>query len=428
MKKMIAFLVLCLSSLALLSVTSIASAASASSAQDVFDEVNYYLVLNYGGFSKSDVKTFSDKYQPQITRACMDRVNSCPPEAAYPVVDNMLLELADKHTQFVPGESARVKAIFAGTATNKGFGINLTQLENRSGAFVEAVSEGSSGQEAGVKRGDWLLGINGLTLGSDLEKISELWLAAQNNLETSSLVISRQNKTLVVRLKPKELNALELPTLSLRDDGVGILKIPSFALKPRVIGLAIHERVLEAQRRGTKALVVDLRGNGGGVLLDEMAGVSAFIPDGLKRNLVSRNAFAGFDAQYTSGEISQFQNGITRLVYSVAKPAKWTLPVAVLVNAGSASASEFFSLDVQNAKRGAVVGEVTAGVANTAISGFGLSDGSYLFVTIAKSLRPDGTAFPEFVTPDLAVKDDLDQLNRTGRDAVLEAALGTLKD
>ena len=47
-----------------------------------------------------------------------------------------------------------------------------------------------------------------------------------------------------------------------------------------------------------------------------------------------------------------------------------------------------------------------------------ISDGSFLFVTVAKNLRPDGTAFPEFVTPDVLVKDDLEFLNRTGHDAL----------
>ena len=416
MKKIIVWLVVALSGFAL-----------ASPAQDVFDEVNYFLVLNYGGFSSANVRGFSDKYQPQIMAACMDRVDTCPAVATYPVIDTMMAELADKHTYFIPGAAARVRSIFAGTATNQSFGIRLTQVKNRVGAFVDDVVMGSSGQEAGIKRGDWLLGINGQTLINDPENIGDIWFAAQQSSDLSSLVISRQNKTMTVRLKPRVQNATELPNLSLRDDGVAILKIPTFALTPRVIGLAIHERVLEAQQKSAKAMIVDLRGNGGGVIVDAMAGVSAFLADGLERHLLSKNAFANFEAKYELGNITQIFNGKPRVLYTIPKPAKWRLPVAVLVNSQSASASEFFSLDFQNAKRGAVIGEVTKGVANTAISGFTISDGSFLFVTVAKNLRPDGTAFPEFVTPDVLVKDDLEFLNRTGHDALLEKALEIFK-
>jgi carboxyl-terminal processing protease len=101
------------------------------------------------------------------------------------------------------------------------------------------------------------------------------------------------------------------------------------------------------------------------------------------------------------------------VTYKVAQAAKWSLPMAVLVNDSSASAAEFFGLDIQTAKRGLVIGERTYGVANTAVAGIKISDGSFLLITVAKSVRPDGTAFPEFVTPDLTVKDDLVLLKRS---------------
>ncbi len=67
---------------------SISSAATVS-AQDVFDEVNYFLVLNYGGFSSANVRGFADQYQPKLDAACKDK-SACPAENAYLVIEAML--------------------------------------------------------------------------------------------------------------------------------------------------------------------------------------------------------------------------------------------------------------------------------------------------------------------------------------------------
>ncbi len=408
--------------LGVLSLSLSLSNAATVSAQDVFDEVNYFLVLNYGGFSSANVRGFADKYQPKLDAACKDKA-VCPAENAYPIIETMLEELGDNHTHFIAGGAKQILAYFSGTGSSTSFGLNL-QVLNESRVFVGDVIEGSSAEKAGFKRGDWILGLNGNALTTP-EKLFEAWAVAESNKNSSKITVFRQGKTLTIRLAPQTLPSLRLPSLTLRSDGVAVLKVPGFIPTPKV-GQTIHALVLETQAKKAKAIIVDLRNNGGGKLEDAMAGVSAFIPDGLERRMVSKQPLANFQAVYNQGGIEQVINGQKRLTYKVTPAAKWTLPMAVLVNSMSASAAEFFGLDIQTAKRGLVIGERTYGVANTAVAGVKISDGSFLLVTVAKSVRPDGTVFPEFVTPDIAVQDNLELLNRTGRDAVLEKALETL--
>jgi carboxyl-terminal processing protease len=408
--------------LALFSLAFTTSSAATITAQDVFDEVNYYLVLGYGGFSSANVRGFSDKYQPKIDAACKDKP-VCPAENAYPVIEAMMEELNDTHTFFGAGAATRVQAFFSGTGSSTGFGLDV-RIEPGSRVFVDDVIEGSSGEKAGFKRGDWILGLNGQAF-TNVEELFDAWSKAEASKEVSSIVVFRKGHSSVIRLEPQTLSSVRLPSLKLRDDGVAILRIPSFLPSPK-IGLAIHELVLSAQAKNAKAMIVDLRGNGGGAIEDQMAGVSAFIPDGLTRRFVSKQVIFNYEATYNQGSIERVLNGQKREVYKITKPAKWNLPVAVLVNSGTASAPEFFSLDFQAAKRGLVFGERTYGAANTSTAGYPISDGSILFVTRNKSVRPDGTFFPEFVTPDVEIKDDLELLNHTGRDAVLEKALETL--
>jgi carboxyl-terminal processing protease len=408
--------------LAALSLSLSLSKAATVSAQDVFDEVNYFLVLNYGGFSSANVRGFADQYQPKLDAACKDKT-PCTAENAYPIVDAMLEELNDSHTHFIAGGAKRALAYFSGTGSSSGFGLNLRVLKE-SMVFVDDVIEGSSAEKAGFKRSDWILGLNGRALTTP-EQLFEAWATAESSSNSSRVTVFRQGKSLNFQLEPQTISSLRLPSLKMRDDGVAVLKVPGFIPTPKV-GQAIHALVLEAQAKKAKAIVVDLRNNGGGKLEDEMAGVSAFIPDGLERRMVSKQPLSNFQAVYNQGIIEQVINGQKRLTYKIAQAAKWTLPMAVLVNDQSASAAEFFGLDIQTAKRGLVIGERTYGVANTSVAGIRISDGSFLLVTVAKSVRPDGTAFPEFVTPDVVIKDDLELFNRTGRDAVLEKALESL--
>jgi carboxyl-terminal processing protease len=407
--------------------SSLASWATASPAQDVFDEVIYFLTLNYGGFSGANIRGFEPKYQPQLDAACQDVKSTCPADQAYPIIQAMLEELSDKHTNFTPGGANFVQQLSAGGLNDSlSFGVNLSKVPGRLGGFVSHVVPGSSAAQAGVKRGDWLVGINGTPLPRSFNDLAQRWFTAERSNLPTTLSIVRQGQVLRVTITARNTPETNLPTMAWRPDGIAVLHIPHF-LNLGQVGSRVHTLVREAQARNTNAIIMDLRGNPGGFWLECFVAAAAFVPDGLQRRMVSRQPLMALEAQYRDGQVFQTAGGVERLAYSVPNPTRWAGPMAVLVNANSASCSEFFTLDVQAARRGLVFGERTAGVANTATAFTVLSDGSALQVTTSQSLRPDGTPFPEFVTPTISVQDDLLTQNRTGIDAVLEQAISSLR-
>ncbi|HWG84213.1 MAG TPA: S41 family peptidase, partial [Deinococcales bacterium] len=96
-------------------------------------------------------------------------------------------------------------------------------------------------------------------------------------------------------------------------------------------------------------------------------------------------------------------------------------------NVNSYSSSEYFAAALQQVKRGVVYGEITGGLGNTSSQTFNLIDGSAIQVTVGRSTFSfGGPPYPEKVTPDVQLKDDLIELARTGRDLVLERAVQDL--
>nr|MBA2667177.1 hypothetical protein [Trueperaceae bacterium] len=140
---------------------------------------------------------------------------------------------------------------------------------------------------------------------------------------------------------------------------------PALRVAPRV-----HALVAEATAAGATAIIVDVRDNPGGALTD-----------------------CG--------------------------------PIAVVVNGASASCAEFLALDLQG--RGLVIGEQTAGVADSTTAFFALPNGAGLQVTTAMVQNADGSTYASSVMPDVPVDDDLMVL-ANGIDAPLQAALEAVRE
>jgi carboxyl-terminal processing protease len=399
--------------------------ASGSPAQAVFDETVFYLATQYGGFSEVNLRELPARFQPKLDAACMDRANTCPAEVAYPIVSEMVGALGDEHTNFYPKGGTQLRELLGGRGSSTGFGIRPTKLPG--GLYVRSVQVGSPAEKAGVRRGDRILALDGAPLPKDEKAAFDLWDKVNAKDNDTLIGLTRQGARVSVSLRPVKLEAA-MPSLEQRADGMAVLHVPDFIGRGMgTVGPKIHALVLEAEQANARAIVVDLRDNPGGLVTECFGGVAAFAPQNLARRLVSRAPLQNSSLRWNDGSVLQTALGIERSVYTVNPVANWTKPVAVLVNQYSASCAEFFAFDMLEAKRGAVVGETTYGVGNTATGFAFLSDGSALQVTFSQRVKPDGTPFPAKVTPTLAVPDDLEAISRTGVDAVLNAALETLK-
>lgn len=390
----------------------------ASPAQDLLNEVSRLLNDYYGGFSQVRPEELKQKYQAELEKVCAQEV-SCPSNKAYALIQALVAEYGDRHTRyFTPEDYAEIQRRLAGSSSARPqLGVQLQVVPGLEGLLVVEVLAETPAEEAGLRRGDRILAINGQALpqaeGERMDFLRER-VAAGAPL---SLAIQRAQQRLVLEVHPRIISLRQLPTLSLRPDGVAVLRIPSFSGYQQV-GPRIHDLVRQAQVAGAKAMVIDLRNNGGGVLSECLVGAGAFVKETYRRlqdNL--RFSEQGFKEGYYYLRFG----GRDRPQYEV-QAVYWTGPLALLVNEHTASCAEYFTFDLQEGRQALVIGQPTAGVGNTATIFLRLSDGSGLQVTTSRAQRKDGSFYPDRVTPSLNLSDDWYALAE-GRDLMLEKAI-----
>ncbi|CAM3575612.1 S41 family peptidase [Deinococcus frigens] len=399
--------------------------AASSPAQLVFNRVNHLIEDNYGGLSTVDRVALAAEYQKRLDAVCSG-VADCAEARAYPVLQAEVTALGDEHTFFQTPEDFKDFSASASGGNRLQFGVKLARLDGENRVVTEVVP-GSAAEDAGLLRGDLLLSIDGAPY-----TFSGLKTAKEGGKPTA-LSLTRRGVGLTLTLTSRESSTRDLPRISYVPAGspagagaittqgeVAVLRIPTF-LSGGGVAQQVHDLVGQAQARGATGMLVDLRSNGGGSLYECDSGVSAFVPsvtrvarsvDGNVRTVVSRGTRLE-DGRITPG--------------SVRNPNLWTGPLAVLVDSGSASCSEFFAYEIQYAARGPVIGETTAGVGNTATRIFEVGDGA-LQLTILNYAKPDGTPYPTRITPDQPLAQGEEQIRRLtqGQDDLLESGVRAL--
>lgn len=394
------------------------NAAAANPAQDLFDEAVYFLSLLYGGTAEVRPQELAPTFQAKLEAACAVEEEPCPFEAAWPVIDALVKALGDPHTNFYPGTNFEEILTFLGAeGADLQFGLVVRPIEGRVGLAVLEVLPDSPASEAGLRRGDRILALEGRYLFGP-GRVAKLF-EAQGRGEATKMRLERVGERFNVTLKPRDLPRKRLPYMThLPKEGVGLLRIPSF-LPPGEVASRLHALAREAQSEGFRALVIDLRDNPGGHIRECLGGADAFVDD-VSRKLVSRFAteFIRVERGMLYARRSEGREFTSRLTDD---PARFNGPAVAIVNRYTASCAEVFAFDLQEGGI-PILGEPTAGVANTATTFVGLSGGSGLQISIARILREDGSLYPERLEPDLLFDDDLEALIE-GRDVLLEEAL-----
>lgn len=270
-----------------------------------------------------------------------------------------------------------------------GIGVVLQQREEGGIEIVECY-EGGPGYEAGLVPGD-------LIVEADGEDITE-WDTAQ----LVELIRKGKKDHVVLTVYPKEsseakevdipITDVQIPAVKyeMLDEHVGYIKIIEFTgVAPEQYRNAFKE--LEAQQM--EKLVIDLRNNPGGLLDSVCEILEEILPEGLIVSI-------------------RDQRGESRDIYSEGKHVL-EIPLAVLINGSSASASEIFAGAVKDYEIGTLVGTTTFGKGIVqAIQP--LNDGSALKLTIADYYTPKGNNIHKVgIEPDVEVKLDDSLLNRT---------------
>jgi carboxyl-terminal processing protease len=298
--------------------------------------------------------------------------------------------------------------------------VQLQVVPGLEGLLVVEVSPETPAEEAGLRRGDRILAVNGEALPQAESERNNFLRDRISTGEPVFLTIQRVQQRLEVEVRPRVISLRQPPSLNLRSDGVAVLRIPSFSGYQQV-GPRIHELVRQAQAAGAKGMVIDLRNNGGGVLSECLVGAGAFVEETYRR---LQDNLRASEQGFKDGYYYFRAGGRDRPQYEV-QPARWTGPVVVLVNERTASCAEYFTFDLQEGRQAPVIGQPTAGVGNTATLFLRLSDGSGLQVTTSRAQRKDGSFYPDRVTPSVSFADDFQALAE-GRDRMLEKALEVL--
>ncbi|WP_298365001.1 S41 family peptidase [uncultured Lutibacter sp.] len=297
----------------------------------------------------------------------IDEVN--PGKLTEKSINHMLSNL-DPYTRFYDEqgvEDARIRS----TGEYGGIGI-ATRFKNKT-LTIREILKNSPAEKAGLKAGDKILKIGNVAV-KEYEKsdISGLVNGLPNTI--LKLSIERQNKQLNVELKRKKIDVDAVPYFTMIDNEVGYISFIKFNEKAAT---EVKAAILDLKKEGMTKLIIDVRGNPGGLLNEAVAISNFFIPK--DKIVVTTKA-------KTKKESATYK---TR-----NEPLDLEIPLTILINNRSASASEILAGSLQDYDRALVIGERSFG--KGLVQRYKpLSYGTQMKLTISKYYTPSGRCIQE---------------------------------
>ena len=291
----------------------------------------------------------------------------------------MVDSLGDKWSHYMSAENY---LIYREQMNNAyvGIGITITVSEDGSGFLVTEVNKGGAAEEAGMIAGDVILEIEGQTTeGMTTTQARDLVRGVEGT--QVKLVIRRDSERLELSVTRK---TVETPVTDswLLEDGIGLITIYNFDDRCAKETIAAIENLME---QGAEALIFDVRGN----------------PGGYKDELVEL-----LDYLLPEGPLFRSEDYTGKVFVDESDASCLEMPMAVLVDADSYSAAEFFAAALDEYDAAVVVGQPTSGKGyfqNT----FELDDGSAVTISIGKYTTPNGVSLADVgITPEILVEVD----------------------
>jgi carboxyl-terminal processing protease len=228
--------------------------------------------------------------------------------------------------------------------------------------------EGNPAQVAGVKAGDKILAIDGKTMiGIPSDDVSSSLKGPKGS--TIEVKVDRQGKEMTFNITRDEIKLPDVPYFGMLEPGIGYIKLNGFT---QTASSDVRSAMEKLKADGATSLVLDLRGNGGGLLVEAIKIVNLFVKKG--QTVVT-----------TKGRIPE-EN---KVYETPGEPLDLKIPLAVLVDGGSASASEIVAGSLQDLDRAVVIGTNSYGKGLVQRT-YDLKYGSKIKVTISKYYTPSG--------------------------------------
>ncbi|GGR94823.1 S41 family peptidase [Deinococcus sedimenti] len=407
-----------------------------SPAPTLFDQlldVREAINLNYWGESRVDLQALHEQAETGA-RTTFGNLRAADLTAQTDAFMNDYVDgVRDGHTYFLDaaGYRASLDTRNAAPTPTPRMGIRWAAVPGEDGAVLLDAFPGWPAAQAGLRRGDTLLAVGGQPLTRQPGDSDEAHAARMNALlgqasaagapvtVTYRRAQAGTETTQATTVTPRVLSSAPMPYAQTVAPGTVLLRLPTFATSG--VAEQVHALLSGARQSGATHAILDLRGNGGGLLSEAIGVAGALVGDRAGETI---ETLSGQDLTfaYRGGQVLAGVNcAPTSPVLTVTTPTRWTGRLTILVNAGSASASEIVA-QLAAHSGATLTGERTYGVGNTVTVIGGVSGGRGLSVTIGVANDLRGQPLTPDVTPTPTTPDDLRALAH-GHDLPLEAAL-----
>ncbi len=282
-------------------------------------------------------------------------------------IDAMLKSL-DPYTVYIP-ETKIEEVRFMTTGQYGGIGALIQKRDDYT--MISQPYENSPAQKSGLQAGDIILEINSKSIkGLDTEEVSELLRGEPNTKVILKIMPAGSQETKTLEIIREEIKLKSVPFYGMVEDGIGYINLNDFT---NTAAKEVKEAYLDLKKNNNlNTIILDLRGNPGGLLIEAVKICNLFIPKG-ETVVSTRGKVAQWDKEYKT----------------TADPIDTQIKVIVVVNNMSASASEIVAGCMQDLDRGVIVGQRTfgKGLVQTTRD---ISYNTILKVTTAKYYIPSG--------------------------------------
>ena len=292
-------------------------------------------------------------------------VDEIDPEKSITTGINAMLASLDPYTNYIPEEDLDAYRTMT-TGEYGGIGSLISQIDGK--IIITMPNEGFPADKAGIKIGDELIKIDDTdTKGKSTTDISKLLKGSAGT--PIHITILRQNKTLNFDLVRAKIVINNVPYSGMVNNDIGYIKLTEFTTNA---AKEVATALVELKKEGATKVILDVRGNPGGILQEAVAICNLFIP---KNKVVVE----------TKGKTPNWN----KIYKTFSKPVDTQIPLVVLTSRGSASAAEIVSGTIQDYDRGVLIGRKTFGkglVQTTRPVGYN----SQVKITVAKYYTPSG--------------------------------------
>jgi carboxyl-terminal processing protease len=293
-------------------------------------------------------------------------------------------------------------------------GLGVELKADQEGLLIVNVIRGSPAARAGIARGDHLTSVDGRsTIGISTDEAANILSGSEGSVARVTAVTQGQApRVLSIRREHVEVPSIDESGIVDANYGVAYVKLPTFQ---KSTSRDLEAVLWDLHGKGMRHLILDVRGNPGGLLTAAVEVVDKFVQQGSILATRGRNPGENFD-------------------YAAHRVGTWRVPLIVLIDGDSASASEIFAGAIRDHRRGTIIGEASYGKGSVqGIFQLGLA-GAGLRLTTAKFYTPSGQPISSVgVKPDIEVHRALrptadgTRIATEGSDPVLEAALQTAR-